>query len=410
MASLVALAMAGGPLFVQELQRAWGEGDAVVPIDPRLPEAGVRRLVAALRPASMVDADGSRRRLADGVAVEPGDALVMATSGTTGDAKGCVLTHAAVAASARATSDRLGVDPGVDRWLACLPLSHVGGLSVVTRALVTGTPLSVHPGFSAEAAAGAVRSEGVTMVSLVATALRRVDAGIFRTVVLGGSAPPVELPGNVVTTYGMTETASGVVYDGWALDGVEVKVVLPGPASGVSQAAGMSQAAGAAGAPGVLEGEIHLRGPMLTRAYRQCDASNDGRGLDLYQDPKSADGWLATGDWGVLSADGRLSVLGRLSDLVITGGENVWPTAVEKALAHLPGVASVAVGGRPDPEWGQRVVAWVVPADPSDPPTLESLRARVAEELPRFAAPRELVLVDSLPLTSLGKVARHQLD
>lgn len=399
----------------------------MLPIDPRLPEVGVRRLVAALRPASMVDADGSRRRLADGVAVEPGDALVMATSGTTGDPKGCVLTHAAVAASARATSDRLGVDPEVDRWLACLPLSHVGGLSVVTRALVTGTPLSVHPGFSAKAAADAVRSEGVTMVALVATALRRVDAGTFRTVVLGGSAPPAELPGNAVTTYGMTETGSGVVYDGWPLDGVEIEVVpaVPGPGSGrprsgrpgsgrrepgpVPGPAPGSGVARAAGAVGASEGEIHLRGPMLVRAYRQCGASTDGRDPDLYQDPKSADGWLATGDWGVLSADGRLSVLGRLSDLVITGGENVWPAAVEEALQCLPGVAAVAVGGRPDPEWGQRVVAWIVPADPLDPPTLESLRARVAEELPRFAAPRELVLVNSLPRTSLGKVTRYQL-
>lgn len=406
MASLVALAMAGGPLFVQELQRAWDGGNAVLPIDPRLPEPGVRRLLATLRPAAMVGADGLRQRLSGGVGVEPGDALVMVTSGTTGDAKGCVLTHAAVAASAWATTERLKVDPGVDRWLACLPLSHVGGLSVVTRALTTGTPLSVHPDFSADAVGSAARTEGVTMVSLVATALARLDAGIFRTVVLGGSAPPADLPPNVVTTYGLTETGSGVVYDGWPLDGVEIEVVPPAPGAGPGPGRG---AAVVPGGDGAREGQIHIRGLMLARAYRQCGAPTGGHDPNLDEDPTSPDGWLATGDWGALSTTGRLSVLGRLSDLVITGGENVWPAAVERTLLHLPGVAAVAVGGRPDPEWGQRVVAWVVPANPSDPPTLDSLRARVAEDLPRFAAPRELVLVDSLPRTGLGKIARHQL-
>jgi O-succinylbenzoic acid--CoA ligase len=303
--------------------------------------------------------------------VKDGDALVVATSGTTGDPKAAVLTHDAVLASARATSRRLGVDPATDRWLACLPLAHVGGLSVVTRAVVTGTPLTVHDGFDAGAVEAAARA-GCTLVSLVPTALRRIDPGLFRTVVLGGSAMPADLPANAVTTYGMTETGSGVVYDGVPLDGVEVRVV---------------------------GGEVQLRAPMLLRAYRDGTV------------PTSPDGWYPTGDAGEWDAGaGRLRVFGRVGDLIITGGENVWPAAVERVLARLPAVHEVAVVGRPDPEWGQRVVALVVPAAGTDAPTLDGLRAAVRRELPAYAAPRELRLVAALPRTGSGKVARAALD
>src|SRR5690606_34836965 len=124
------------------------------------------------------------------------------------------------AASALATSQRLGVDPERDRWLACLPLAHVGGLSVVTRALLTGTPLTMHDGFDAAQLAAAVAA-GCTLTSLVPTALARIDPAPWRRILLGGQAPPADRPANVIATYGMTETGSGVVYDGLPLDGVE---------------------------------------------------------------------------------------------------------------------------------------------------------------------------------------------
>lgn len=370
MHSLVALALPGGGAFVTELRRAWDAGDAVLPVDTRLPPPAASRLLDALRPAVVVDGDGERWKRRSGAPVEPGDRLVIATSGTTGEPKGVVLTHDAVASSATATSARLGVDVGSDRWLACLPVAHIGGLAVITRALLTGTRLSVLPRFDAAEVARAARVDGATLVALVPTALDRVDAGLFRTVLLGGSTPPASLPDNVIATYGMTETGSGVVYDGRTLDGVEARVV---------------------------EGEILLRGPMLLRCYR------DGH------DPKTSDGWLPTGDAGTVEPDGRITVSGRLSDLVITGGENVWPHAVETAIAAHPLVSAVAVGGRPDPEWGDRVVAWVVPTDPAEPPDLASLRTFVADQLPAYAAPRELILVGRLPRTSAGKVARHEL-
>ena len=239
-----------------------------------------------------------------------------------------MLTHDAVRASAIATSERLGVTDG-DRWLACLPLAHVGGLSVVTRALHTGTDLTVLPRFDVETVEAAAH-DGATLVSLVSTALGRIDASLFRTIVLGGSAPPSDRPANTVTTYGMTETGSGVVYDGVPLDGVEVRIDD--------------------------DGEIHLRGPMLLRGYR------DGRDPLVAID--GVGGWLATGDLGRWLPDGRLHVDGRRGDLIITGGENVWPDAVERALRTDPRVADVAVTGTADPEWGQIVTAYVVAERP----------------------------------------------
>jgi O-succinylbenzoic acid--CoA ligase len=354
---LVPIDLVGEP-FVDALRRAWDAGDAVLPVDTRLPRPAIERLLESMR----VDDP-----------VEDGDALVVATSGSTGDPKGVVLTHDAVRASASATSERLGVDPRTDRWLACLPLAHVGGLSVVTRALLTGTPLTVLPAFDPVAVLRAVVDERVTLVSLVATALRRIDAGLFRLVVLGGSHPPAVLAANVVTTYGMTETGSGIVYDGVPLAGVDVRVDTE-------------------------TGGIAVRGPMLLRCYR------DGH------DPKDGYGWFDTGDIGSIDdTTGHVHVAGRAGELIITGGENVWPDAVEAVLRADASVADVAVVGRADREWGQRVVAIVVPADVGAPPTLDALRAVVKEQLGSWAAPRELEFVDAIPRTAIGKIRRAEL-
>ena len=352
------------------LRRVWDAGYAVLPVDQRLSEKARSALLNSLAPAAVIDSSG-RTALPGARAVEAGDALVMSTSGTTGSPKGVVLTHSAVEASARATSARLGVDPDRHRWLACLPLNHVGGLSVLTRSLCTGTACTVLPGFDEEAVRHASGPD--VLVSLVATALQRTPADLFHTVVLGGSTPPAGLADNVVTTYGLTETGSGVVYDGVPLEGVEVQLT-----------------------PG--SDEVRLRCPMLLRCYRDGSVPLDG------------DGWFYTGDVGRLDADGRLQIAGRMTDMIISGGENIWPGPVEDLLRLHPGVAEVAVAGRPDPEWGQRVVAWVVPSDPTEPPTLEDLRDLVGDRLARFAAPRQLVLTRSLPRTSIGKVRRERLE
>ena len=377
MPELVAVALPGGPAFVDAVQRIWDAGDAILPVDPTAPPAQLDLVLGTARPARLLDESGLHP-LADALPVESGDAVVITTSGSTGTPRAAVITHDAVEAAAYATSTALGVAADT-HWLACLPLHHVGGCSVITRALHTGAGLDVidraDPVRIEAAAAG-----GATHVSLVPTALARIDPARWRVILLGGSAAPADRPANVVATYGMTETFGGVVYDGLPLNGVGMRV------------------AGETGAPWSIPAPIELRTPSLMRCYR------DGT------QPASDDGWYRTGDLGTIDpATGLLSVAGRADDLIITGGENIWPTPVEAALSTHPQVAQVAVAGRPDPEWGQRVVAWVVPVDPRDPPTLDALRVHAKTTLPAPAAPRELVLVDSLPRTPLGKIVRHRL-
>ena len=374
MGELIALDLPAGPGFVEALRRAWDGGDAVLPIDRRLPTAAIDRLLDVLRPTRIVSTDGMHA-LDGGIPTEPGDALVVATSGTTGAPKGVVHTHTSVAASAASTSAGLGVDPARDRWVACLPLAHIGGLSVITRSLITGTPCTVLEQFNPRVVEEEAR-QGATLVSLVATVLERTDVSGFRSVLLGGAAPPSVLPANVVTTYGMTETGSGCVYDGRALDGVELRI-----------------GDGTLGAVG----EVLVRGPMLLRAYR------DGT------DPRIGDGWFPTGDSGQLDDDGILAVFGRMAEVIVTGAEKVWPGPVEDVLIGHPAIAEVAVWKRPDPVWGERVVAHVVLAPDAVAPDLSDLRELVAERIARWAAPREMVVVDSLPKTAGGKVRRTEL-
>ncbi len=369
MRRLVAIDLPGGQGFVKALQRIWDDGDAALPLDARLPAPARRALVDTMDAEAVVDTGGETATGA-GRPVDDGDALVVATSGSTGEPKGVVLTHDAVAASARITSAALGVDPGRDRWLACLPPAHIGGLSVVTRALHTGTALEVHAGFDADAVADAAARRGANLVSLVVTALGRVDATAFRTILLGGSAIPADRPANTVATYGMTETGSGVVYEGRALDGVELAIA---------------------------DGEILLRSPTLLRCYR--DGSS----------PVNADGWLHTGDAGTLDPDGILSVTGRIAEVIVTGGEKVWPALVERRLSAEPWVARCAVVGRPDPEWGQRVTAVVQPTPGAAVPALDEIRDQLAADLPRYALPRAIELVDGFAGTGSGKIRRDLL-
>jgi O-succinylbenzoic acid--CoA ligase len=380
---LVALDLPGGAGFVDALRAVWDTGDAATPLDPRLPPAARQAILEALRPSRVVASDGAQHALPDGVPVEDGDAIVMATSGSSGTPKGVVLTHDALLASAKATSGALGIDTDRHSWLACLPLAHVGGLSVVMRAILTGTALTVLPGFDADDVEAFGRSGRATHVALVATALGRLDASVFTTVLLGGARPPGRLAGNVVVTYGMTETGSGVVYDGTPLDGVELAI---GHATNEH--------------PVGNSGEILIRAPMLMRCYRDGDTAR-------VVGPDGTATWFATGDAGALDAAGRLTVSGRIAEVINTGGEKVWPDAVERVIAGHAGVAEVAVWKRPDPEWGERVVAWVIPAGTA--PSLDELRELVGSTLSPWAAPKELLLVSELPRTPLGKVRRASL-
>ena len=367
MPQLVALDMPAGNQFLAAALGVWDRGDAVFPLDQRLPAVAQFELISAMAPASIIDASGNETSLPDARPVRSGDSLVIATSGSSGSPKGVVHTHASMNAAAKSSNSRLGCTKD-HHWLVCLPVSHVGGFSVITRALQSNSMLTMHPAFDAEEV---IRSagNGVTHVSLVRTALQRIDPSIFLTVLLGGAAPPPAIPNNVIATYGLTETFGGIFYNGVALDGVEAKIV---------------------------DNQIYVRGPMLMRAFRDETT------------PITADGWLPTGDSGYFEGK-KLVVNGRIGEMIISGGENIWPNLLEQTISQHPKVAAVAVAGAADEEWGEKVISWVVPKDLGNPPTLNEIRDHVAQTLPKFYCPKELKILQSFPVTSIGKTDKRAL-
>lgn len=371
MRDLVAVDLPNGPDFVEVLRRCWDNGDAFLPVDPRLPGPARAALFAAVRPTWVVDAVG-KHQLPHGVPIDDGDAIVVATSGTTGHPKGVVLTHRAIEASATRTNSRLRVDPERDKWYACLPFAHIGGLSVVLRSIVGGVAFTATNRMESSDLFDALGA-GHTLVSLVVATLHRTDPARWRNIVVGGSAIPEGLSGNIVRTYGMTETGSGVVYNGLPLADVAISFDS--------------------------NQQILLKTPTLARGYRV-----DGETVPL----PNIDGWFPTGDVGSLAADGTLRVVGRSGDVIVTGGEKVWPDDVERTLATCPGVKEVAVCAAVDPTWGHAVRAIVV-AEADVSLTLAELRNHVKLSLPAYCAPQQLVFVDRLPRTPLGKLKRSEL-
>src|SRR5581483_6870485 len=350
--------------------------------DATAPATQLDALMRTFGPDEIEDAGGVTTVRSAGSGVSEDTAVIVGTSGSTGEPKGVLLSAAALRHSARASLARVGARPG-ERWLCCLPVTHIAGLQVLVRSLVGGT----EPAWAARADAQAIAESagaGVAHVSLVPTQLQRlgVDLSIlntFKSVLLGGAAANPGLLADarragvpVVTTYGMSETCGGCVYDGMPLDGVRIDI---------------------------RDGRVWIGGAVLFQGYWGGSAA-------------PADGWFRTGDLGSVDAAGRLTVLGRADDVINTGGHKVIPAEVTAALASCPGVRDVAVVGQSDPEWGERVVAVIVPADPADPPTLKMLRMHVKERLPRYAAPSRVVVVDAVPMLPSGKqdLARLRRD
>jgi len=372
----------------------------VVPAPPPGPGAGavvLRTVWPALRacldgdaplavlPAGAGPAEAARAVLRPDRPLEPGTDLAVVTSGSTGGGRAVLLSAAALRASATATLDRLG---GRGSWLLALPPSAVGGLQVLVRSALAGRePAVLDRGEPLAAGVARLPAGDRRYTSLVPTQLRRYlteepDAlAAFDAVLVGGAAPDPTLLDDaraagvrVRTTYGMSETAGGCVYDGTPLDGVAVRVAGEG---------------------------VELSGPVLAHGYRLDPA---GTAAAFVADRGTT--WFRTRDAGALAADGTLTVTGRLDDVVISGGVNVSPQAVEAVLREHPAVADAVVTGRPDPEWGQRVVAVVVAAPGADP-QLADLRPWVAQRLGAAAAPRELHLVAAVPTLHTGKPDRR---
>jgi O-succinylbenzoic acid--CoA ligase len=313
--------------------------------------------------------------------------LVIGTSGSTGAPKGALLSADAVKASAMATHARLG---GPGTWLLAMSVRYIGGLQVLIRSLLAGTEpvvADLADGFRAEnfakAAFSALEAPGRHYTALVPTQLTRLMADDdavealrgFDAIVMGGAAMSEVLRQrcrdegvNAIPSYGMSETASGCVYDGVPLDGVEIRL---------------------------SDGRIDIRGPMLADGYRNFDGESP-----------FVDGWFHTSDHGRWAAGGRLEVLGRIDDVINTGGVKIAPALVERALLTVEGVEDACVVGLPDPEWGQIVAAAVVAAkEPSE----QQLRDAVRDRAGRAAVPKRIRFLPALPLLGPGKVDRASL-
>ena len=363
----------GGPLaiahppgleFAVDLHAALLAGVPAIPIDLRLGEEERARR-AAVQPSAEA-------------------ATVMFTSGTTGGPKPVELTRANWLWNAAGSALALGLDPD-ERWLCTLPLAHVGGLSILVRSAIYATTAVVHPRFDADAVMRALMEERITVISVVATTLQRLlDAGLrdppdLRVALLGGGPAPAPLLARaaaagvpVAQTYGMTETCS------------QAATSLPGEpeTAGRPLAGARIEIAG--------DGEILVAGPTVAPGALGPDS------------------WLHTGDLGRLDERGRLTVIGRKSDTIVSGGENVAPAEVEAVLLAHPDVADAAVYGRPDPEWGEAVVARLV-ARPGARLDLAAVREFCSARLAGFQVPKALELTDVLPRTASGKLMRRAL-
>jgi O-succinylbenzoic acid--CoA ligase len=359
--SRVALALPPGLGFAVALHACLVARAAAMPVDPRLGDAEQQALLTS---ADLV-LDGPLPRCGAAAPVAPRDddtALVVHTSGTTAAPRPVELSFGNVQANALGSAVALGLDPD-ERWLCPLPLSHVGGLMVLLRSAIYGTRAVID---GAERACG----DDITVVSLVPTQLRRLLAAgarpgaRLRVVLLGGAAATPDLLEEaraagwpVRATYGLTQACSQVAVDGRPLPGLAVTL-----------------------AP---DGEILVEGPAV-----------------------AGGGVLHTGDLGRFDDNGRLHVIGRKSDTIVTGGENVAPAEVEAALLTHPAVADAGVFGRPDPEWGEAVTASVVLREPADP---QELREWVAARLARFKVPKSVEPAEALPRNASGKLLRREL-
>ncbi len=310
----------------------------------------------------------------------------MLSSGTTGEPKPVELTGGNHLWSALASAANLGVHDD-DNWLCCLPLNHVGGLTILIRSAMYGTAATIQDGFEVERVAEAFASGKITIASLVATQLvRLLDAGAAieqpRLLLVGGGPVPegvlaeaLDRGATVVQTYGLTEACS------------QVCTLAPEEAR---------ERAGSAGRP-LLGMEVRIEGEQILV-----------KGPNVAPGAVAADGWLHTGDLGRVDDDGFLWVEGRRGDLIVTGGENVRPQRVEEALRLDPAVADVGVAGVEDREWGQVVVAFVVVAEGLDV-DLQRLREVARHELRPFEVPKRFELVEELPRTATGKLLRRLL-
>lgn len=335
---------------------------------------------------------------------------IVQTSGSEGEPKGVCLAYRHHLASAFASALNLGVRPD-DRWLLNLPLDRIGGLGIVMRAAIYGTTVVVHNRFDAAATWQSMRDDRLTQLSLVATTLRRLlDAAPdetcpahVRTVMVGGGPVPTAMIDEarergfpILPTYGLTETSSQIAT--LAPSAPESKCHTAGSTLALAEIEIRDDANCAA--PAGSEGRIYVRGPMVSESYWNVDGTQTAS-LD-------AERWFRTNDIGVFDADGYLTVLGRVDNAIVSGGEKIHAEEVENTLALLDGVDQSVVIGVDDPDWGQSLLACVV-MKPNHQMDESELRAFLSDHLPKYKIPRRIAFADQLPTLPSGKPDRQAL-
>ncbi|MEY3615429.1 MAG: 2-succinylbenzoate--CoA ligase [Actinomycetota bacterium] len=367
MPRLVALDLPVAQPLLDAIKQAWDDGDAVLPLDQRMLPAARQRMASELG-AHCITTNEGVLPLPGSEEVAPladGDALVIATSGSTGKPKGVVHTHRSLAAHAAMVGERLALNHDHHWWL-CLPAAHIGGFGVIARAWAHQARITTAEHVDDRSITAAL-ADGATHTSVVPTMLKRFSFEQWQRVLVGGARSDT-VPSNAISTYGLTETGGGVVYDGRPLSDVKVRI---------------------------RDGRIHLHAPSLARTYRHAPLA-------------LVDNWLDTGDIGEL-IDGQLRVDGRSDDVINSGGNKIWPQVVEQRLREHPLVADAVVRGIEDAEWGAIVCAWVQPVSPTQSPTLDALRGHVKETLAAYCAPRKLIMVNHIPRNALGKIISADL-
>lgn len=365
MASLVALDFPLGPDLEHALRDCVQASQAFCVLDQRVSKDRQRDQVRTLGATHLRDETGVQV-FEEGVSVDDEIGLVMLTSGSSGTPKAVELSWGALGASAQLTQESLrGAVAPV--WYPCLPANHIGGLAVLLRAILSDAQLQ----WGGTDDISSATARGATHVALVRAQLLRHDVSGFATVLLGGARPPGDLPDNVIATWGMTETGSGVVYNGRPLRYVEIASV---------------------------DGQICVKSPTLFRSYRDAPRPR-------IAGPDGADDWFPTGDAGEV-VDGVVRVRGRLGYVINTGGEKVWPDDLEAVISSVAGVHDVAITSVDDQEWGQRIVALVVSNETNLDPEILSTSA---ERIGPWAKPKEIRYVESIPRTPNGKIRRDAL-